>query len=160
METTTQPQSPADLDLLLEEVNTSPFIGQLTQQDIQTRMKNQTIRFFYQNGDLVGFGAWDKIDEQWREIGPFYTLIKYRGKGLGTQIVEFLVSLHVGKKLYAVTKNRTVKKLLVRLGFQPVTATALPWPIYAHLISRLTLGRLFHLVTKISFDPISQYVRK
>src|SRR5258708_23693282 len=159
METTTQPQSPADLDLLLEEVRTSPFIGQLTQQEIQTRIKDQTIRFFYENGDLVGFGAWDDIDKHWREIGPFYTLIKYRGKGLGTQIVEILVNLNAGKKLYAVTKNPTVKKLLVRLGFQPVTVTALPWAIYRHLISRLSPGRLFHLVTKFSLDPVAQYVR-
>src|SRR5258708_37558193 len=130
METTTQPQSPADLDLLLEEVNTSPFIGQLTRQEIQTRMKDRTIRFFYQNDELVGFGAWDNIDHQWREIGPFYTLIKYRSKGLGAQIVEILVSLNTGKKLYAVTKNPTVKRPLVRLGFQPVAATALPWAIY------------------------------
>ena len=69
METTNQPQSQADLDLLLAEVRPSPFIGQLTQQEIQTRIKDETIRFFYQDSELIGFGAWDNIDERWREIG-------------------------------------------------------------------------------------------
>ena len=159
MEMLDAPRSKADLDLLLQEVAASPYIGQLTPQEIETHVKDRTIRFFYDNGELVGFGAWDNIGEDWREIGPFYALNKQRGKGLGTRIVESLVNLNSTKRLYMVTKNPIVKKLAVRLGFHKVGAGELSWPIYRHLISRLTLSRFIQLVRKLSLDPVSQYIR-
>ena len=159
MEILNAPQSKADLDTLLQEVATSPYIGQLTPEEIEAHIKDHSIGFLYDDNELIGFGAWDNIGEDWREIGPFYALNKHRGKRLGAQIVESLIKLNSAKRLYLVTKNPIVKKLALRLGFHQVNARELPWPIYRHLISRITPSRIIQLVRKLSFEPVSQYIR-
>ena len=154
------PKSEADVARLLHEVNASPFIGQLTTQEVDHGLKVKTIRFFYQDGDLVGFGAWDNISSDWCEIGPFYALEVFRGQGLGTQIVGTLVMLNLNQNLYAVTKNSIVRKLFAKFGFREVGVLVLPWPIVRHLLGRVSVARLLNLTRKLSFDPISHHIKR
>jgi len=159
MEILESPKSENDLNILLQEVNLSSFIGQLTEEELRQYITNRTIYFFYDDKEVVGFGAWEAINSEWTEIGPFYNLERYRGKGLGTLIVQHLVMVNAGKKLYAVTKNSIVKKMLVKFGFQNVSVLELPWPIYGHLMSKLSLSRLFNLGRKLSLEPVAQFIR-
>ena len=153
-------KSEADLALLLHEVNASPFIGQLTPQEVEHWLKARTIRFFYQGGALVGFGAWDNLGASWCEIGPFYGLEAFRGQGLGTQIVGTLVRLNAESNLYAVTKNPIARKLFARFGFREVGILALPWSVVRHLLRRVSLGRLMNLTRKLSLDPVTHHVKE
>ncbi len=153
------PKSENDLDILLQEVNSSRYIGQLTKEEVRHFVANGTIRFFYEGNQIVGFGAWEAINPQWVEIGPFYNLEAFRGKGLGREIVRLLVTLNAGKRLYAVTKNAIVKKMMLKFGFRPVNALELPLPVYRHLISKISVARLLNLGRKLSLDPVAQYVK-
>lgn len=159
MEVLEDPKSELDMDILLQEVNASPFIGQLTRKELGRFIADRTIRFFYEADKLVGFGAWEEIDSDWCEIGPFYNMQAFRRKGLGTQIVQLLVTLNTGKKMYAVTKNPIVSKVMLKLGFHKVGVLALPWPIYRHLLARVSVSRLLNLARKISSDPVSHYLK-
>ncbi|HVO70829.1 MAG TPA: GNAT family N-acetyltransferase [Aggregatilineaceae bacterium] len=159
MDIVENPRSEADVALLLHEVSASPFIGQMTLQEVEHWLTAKTIRFFYQDVAMVGFGAWDNIDSDWCEIGPFYSLETFRGQGLGTQIVETLVTLNANSNLYAVTKNPIARKLFARLGFREVSVLALPWPVVRHLLSRVSFGRLVNLTRKLSLDPITHHIK-
>src|SRR5690349_5741122 len=132
------PKSDADIRSLLDEVNRSGFIGEVTRREIDDYLRDHTIRFFYQDGMLVGFGAWQKIDAEWRELGPFYASDKHRGKGIGKLIVDTLVQLNADSSLYAVTKNPAVKAMLERRGFQKVSVAALPASIRSFLARKIT----------------------
>src|SRR5256885_11779788 len=94
VEILSESKSEADVRALLQEVNRSGFIGEVTRQELEDYGREQTIRFFYQDGTLVGFGAWQKIDDQWREIGPLYASDKHRGKGIGKLIMDTLIELN------------------------------------------------------------------
>ena len=153
------PKSEADVALLLHEVNASPFIGQLTPQEVEHWLKVKTIRFFYQGDALVGFGAWDNFGLDWCEIGPFFSRDIFRGQGLGTQIIGILVRLNGNRNLYAVTKNPIVRKLLPRFGFREVGVLALPWPVVRQLLSRVSFGRMVNLAQKFTPDPITHHIK-
>ena len=153
------PKSEADVAVLLHEANASPFIGQLTPQEVGYWLQVKTIRFFYQEDALVGFGAWDNIGSDWCEIGPFYSREAFRGQGLGTQIVGTLIALNANRNLYAVTKNPIVRKLFDRFGFHEVGVLALPWPVVRHLLRRVSLGRLMNLTRQLSLDPVTHHIK-
>ena len=154
------PKSEADVVALVREGNASPYIGQLTREEIEHWLTVKTIRFFYRDATLVGFGAWDKIDADWCEIGPFYSLGAFRGQGLGTQIVGTLVTLNSSLNQYAVTKNPVARKLFTRFNFRQVGILALPWPIIRHLLGRVSFGRAVNLGRKFSLDPVTHYLKE
>ena len=154
------PKSEGDVARLLHEANASPFIGQVTPREVEHWRKANTIRFFYQDAVLVGFGAWDSIGSDWCEIGPFYSLESFRGQGLGTQIVSTLVTLNSNCNLYAVTKNPIARRLFARFGFHEVGVLTLPWPVVRHVLGRLSFGRLVNLTRKLSFDPVTHHIKE
>jgi GNAT superfamily N-acetyltransferase len=159
MEILLHPKSQTDIHRLLEEVNRSPFIGHVSANEMDEYIQNQTVRFFYYDGHLVGFGAWQPIEGGWCEIGPFYVVTQYRGKGIGNKIAATLTELTPGHQLVAVTKNAVVKRMLEKHGFQRAKFSALAPPVRLHIRRRLTFWRLLKLLRKISLEPPAYYVR-
>ena len=79
---------------------------------------------FQRNGDLaesdtvVGFGLVRLAEDRWWITGGLAP--EHRGRGLGTQLFEFLSGLHGETWLKVRAWNGVARKLYVRLGFLPV----------------------------------------
>src|SRR5215475_4952950 len=128
-------KSKADLLSIVQEVNQSPFIAQLSTDDVMHYAQDKTVRFLYESTEILGFVAWQNIDAIWTEIGPMYIFPKVRGNCLGTRFAKIFLELNAGKRLFAVTKNPLVKQMLLKAGFYNVTLFALPRPLLAHLLT-------------------------
>jgi GNAT superfamily N-acetyltransferase len=152
IESTSALRSIAALEALLEEVNQSPFIGALSLAELQQLLAAETIRFTYVDDELVGFGAWVVINDQWAEIGPFYMVKRFRGQGLGKQIMEDVV-VHVGnsgRNLYAVTRNTAVDKMLQGMGFRRIPIWRLPPRVLGFAMQKLGPRKLWGFFRKHS----------
>lgn len=157
-----RPRTKRETVQLLNEVNQSKFIGQISENDLENFIEVGTIRFFYdeENGELVGFGAWEEIDDIWVEVGPFFTHRRFRGQGNGRVIFETIFDLNQHRDLFAVTKNDIVGKMFARHGFRRVGLFGLPFSILLHQARRLTLRRLLNLIVKFRFERMYFFVRR
>lgn len=146
----------AELEALLEEANRSPFLGDISYGELQQLMAAASIRFTYVDGALAGFGAWERIDAAWDEVGPFYMLKAYRGRGLGKQIIVDVITHRqaAGRNLYAITRNPSVKGMLEGQGFRRVRGQQLPLPVGLHAVRKLRMRKLWQFVRKPSPGPM------
>jgi GNAT superfamily N-acetyltransferase len=162
VEVTPQPKREADVLALLDELQHSPFIGEISPDDLARLMDAETVLFFYDGDTLAGLAAWDVIHGSWVEAGPFYTVKAYRGQGLGSFMFDTVEEIHrdAGRRLYAVTKNPVVKQMFAKRGFHPVSLWTLPREIQLHLLKKLTLRKLLRHVRKLRFgDSISHFIK-
>lgn len=162
VEVTPQFQCEADVLTLLDELQHSPFIGEISPDEIARLLEAKTVRFFYDGDTLAGLAAWDVIHGPWVEVGPFYTVKAYRGQGLGSFMFDTVEEIHRDAecRLYAVTKNPVVKQMFIKRGFQQVSIWALPREIQVHLLRKLTLRRLLRHVRKLRFgDSVSHFIK-
>lgn len=151
--------SPQEIQALLDEVNRNPFIGQMSAKDMARLQAQKTIIFLYQDDHLLGFAAWEIINTQWCEVGPFYVLDAYRQLGLGKDILQRVLDMTANSQQYIVTKNPIVKKAILPFGFQQVGFWQLPRAIKFHLLRRLTPTRLLNLIRKFDLEPAVHYIR-
>jgi GNAT superfamily N-acetyltransferase len=150
------PEQPGDFDLLVAELNASPHIGEITAAEMQAFIDDETIRFFYDESGLVGFGAWVEVNERWIEVGPFYVMDAYRGHGYGKPVVRHIIEINRGRHQYGITRNPAMKRLFEKNGFHPVSAP--PAPVVVSLIERLTLSRLRQWASKFTLEPVYHFV--
>lgn len=151
--------SPEEIQTLLVEVNSNPFIGQISLEEIKRFREKKAILFLYHERDLIGFAAWEVINPQWCEVGPFYVIDAYRQHGLGKDILQRVLTLTASYQQYIVTKNPIVKKAIVPFNFRQISFWRLPWAIKLHLLRRLTPTRLLNLIRKFDLEPAGHYIR-
>ena len=152
IDVTPQPKREADVLTLLDELQHSPFIGEISLNEIARLLDGAT---------LAGIAAWDAIRGPWVEIGPFYTAKAYRGQGLGSFMVDTVETIHRdgGHRFYGVTKNPVVKRMFVRRGLHQVSMWTLPREIQIHLLKKLTLRKLLRHVSKLRLgDSVSHFI--
>jgi GNAT superfamily N-acetyltransferase len=137
-----RPQNPEDLPQLLLEVNQSPFIGEITLQELEDLIQGQSIRFYYQDGQLVGFGAWVSIRPDWVEIGPLYVAQNQQGHGTGRHITEDVITWTQNLNQYAITRNPRMMKIFVQQGFKQVSFFRLPFAVQRFSLGKLTPTKL------------------
>lgn len=156
-----RPRSKQEAEQLIEEVNESNYIGHFSEDDMEELIESDSIRFFYDEADdeLVGFGAWEEIDEEWVEVGPFFTRLKFRGQGMGRFMIDTVFELNRRRNLFAVTKNDLIRKMFTRHGFSTVALVDLPRAIILHQWRRMTLRRMWNLIAKFRFQRTSYLVR-
>ncbi|MFN8378718.1 MAG: GNAT family N-acetyltransferase [Anaerolineae bacterium] len=142
----------SDRALLVREANATPFIAMLTVANLLRLERTDSIFYYYHDAAIVGFGAWQNVNAQWAEIGPFFNRDAYRGQGLGRRFFRDVIRhLEDGEKsLYAVTKNDAVKHMLEGYGFEPTSVRQLPIPLVVHLATRLDLRRVYYGLRKMS----------
>ena len=162
LDMTPQPRQPADLQNLLDEVQHSPFIGEITPEEVERLRSIDAVRFFYDGDTLVGLAAWEVIGTGWAEVGPLYTAQAYRGHGLGSFMFDMVERMHLdaGRNMYGVTKNPQVMPMFVRRGYRQIGTLALPRAIQLHLLRRLSLRKLIQHARKLRpGDSLSHYVK-
>jgi GNAT superfamily N-acetyltransferase len=162
LEITRQPKQQADVLMLLDEVQHSPFIGEISPDDIARLLHENAVRFFYDGDALAGLAGWHVIDGTWVELGPFYAAKAYRGQGLGSLIFDTVETMHrdAGFKLYGVTKNPVVKRMFAKRGFRQVTLWALPRAVQVFLLRKLTPRWLLHHARKLRLgDAVSHFIK-
>jgi GNAT superfamily N-acetyltransferase len=157
----TLPEPPA-LKALLREVNASPFIGYLSARDLAARAEQGAIRFYHRaDGPLLGFGAWQVIDDAWCEIGPFFVTQQARGTGVGRAMFDAIVGQQrtAGYHLYVVTKNDVVRYIFRAYGFAEIAGSALPRVLRGRMLATLSLRRvLAHVLKYRPGDRITHFV--
>jgi GNAT superfamily N-acetyltransferase len=162
IEATSQPKHQTDVLALLDEMQHSPFIGEISPDEIARLLHASSVLFFYDGDTLAGLAAWDVIDGTWVEVGPFYTAKAYRGQGVGSLMfdtVERTLS-RGGHKLYGVTKNPVVKQMFVKRGFHQVAIWTLPREVWLYLLRKLTFRRLLRHGRKLRFgDSVSHFIK-
>jgi GNAT superfamily N-acetyltransferase len=154
-----QPQHSEDLPQLLLEVNLSPFIGEITLQEIEDLIQHQSIRFYYQDGQLVGFGAWVSITPDWVEIGPLYVAQNQQGHGTGRHITEDVIAWTQHLNQYAITRNPRMMKIFVQQGFEQVSFFRLPLAIQWFALRKLTPTKIMRFAAKFSPDPVMHLIK-
>jgi GNAT superfamily N-acetyltransferase len=162
LEVTEQPKRRADVLALLDEVQHSPFIGEISPGEIARLLQANTVLFFYDGDVLAGLAGWDVIGGTWVELGPFYTVKAYRGQGLGSFMVDMVEKKHIDTdhRFYGVTKNPLVKHMFSKRGFHQVRVWTLPREIQIHLLRRLTPRKLLRYVRKLRLgDSISHFIK-
>ena len=160
-EITTQPKRQADVLALLAEARYSPFIGEISLEEIEALRRAKAVLFFYDGDTLAGLGAWNPIDGVWVELGPFYTATTYRGQGLGSLMFDAVEERLRGteQRLYGVTKNPVVKRMFAKRGFRQVGVWTLPRTIQMHLLKKVTPRKLFRHVRKLRRrDSVSHFI--
>ncbi|MBI5957641.1 MAG: GNAT family N-acetyltransferase [Chloroflexi bacterium] len=162
-EITQQPKRQVDILMLLDEVKRSPFIGEISPDEITRLLREDAVLFFYEGDILAGLAGWNTIHGTWVEAGPFYTAEAYRGQGLGSLMFDTTVERlqrQAGHKLYAVTKNPMVKLMFLKRGFHQVRIWALPRAVQVYLLKKLTPRRLLRHVRKLRFgDSVSHFIK-
>jgi GNAT superfamily N-acetyltransferase len=162
LDITPQPKHRADVLSVLDEVKHSPFIGEISPEEIEQLCHAQTILFFYDGDVLAGLVGWNMIHKTWIEVGPIYTVRAYRGQGLGGFMFDTVeeMQLQAGHKLYGVTKNPVVKGMFEKRGFRRVSLWALPYEVQRYLLRKLTLRKLLHHARKLRFrDSVSHFIK-
>jgi GNAT superfamily N-acetyltransferase len=162
IEVVSQPKNEADLSLLLDEVRASKFIGEITPGEVQELIEAQTVRFFYEGEILTGFGGWIRMSAHWSEIGPFYTVEAYRGRGLGRMMFDTVIDTNTKArhKMYGVTKNPIMKSMFDKNGFRRIPFWAVPPEVQLHLLHKLTFGKLIQFMKKFSWrEPVAHYIK-
>lgn len=164
LDLTVEPCLRADADraLLVREANATPFIAMLTVANLLRLERANSIFYYYHDAEIVGFGAWQNVNAQWTEIGPFFNRDAYRGQGLGRRFFHDVI-LHLeaaDKSLYAVTKNDAVKHMLEGYGFEASSIRQLPLPLVRHLVARMDLRRVYHGLRKMSSDQPTIHLLK
>lgn len=149
------------LATLLEEANSSPFIGEIQLAEVQSLIDDRTIRFIYVDAVCAGFGAWIRINAHWDEIGPLYVSEKFRGQGLGKQIIKAILEecQQHGTSLYAVTRNPAVKHIFKKEGFHQISLLKLPLSVQIFALRKLTPRKLLRFLQKSHPEPVSQFIR-
>jgi hypothetical protein len=157
-----QAPDPAQLNALVEEVKTTPFIGIFTLEELHALQAAGSIRYFYDEDGLAGFAAWVNIGNEWVEIGPIYAAISHRAKGIGNVLADFVVEYNIeqGRKVYGVTKNDIVKKMFRRHGFSQMSFWQLPFILKRYTLRRIAnLERLVQLWRKRTHDTMAHFIR-
>jgi GNAT superfamily N-acetyltransferase len=157
-----QPKRQADVLALLSEMQHSPFIGEISAEEIAHLLRANTVLFFYDGDTLAALAGWEVIHLPWVEVGPFYTAKAYRGQGLGSFMFDTVEEIHrdAGHELYGVTKNPVVKQMFAKRGYHQVRVWWLPRAIQLHLLRKLTLRKLFRHVRKLRFgDSVSHFIK-
>lgn len=149
-----------DIDVVLDEMKSTKYIGEVTLKEIEQHVSSGTIRFLYDGDKLLGFGAWQVVNPEWREIGPLYIIETAREKGVARQMIDEMFAINAAYNLYVVTKNPVIGYLAKQYQFTQVSMAKLPKPLKLHLIRKFTPIRIIHLVTKFSRDPVLHYIRK
>jgi GNAT superfamily N-acetyltransferase len=159
---TQQPKRQADVLTLLDEVQRSPFIGEISPDEITRLLHANAILFFYDGDTLAGLAGWNVIHGPWVEVGPFYAAKAYRGQGLGSFMVDTVEKIHrdAGHKLYGVTKNPVVKQMFAKRGYHQARVWTLPREVQLHLLRKLTLRKLFRHGRKLRLgDSVSHFIK-
>ena len=157
-----QPKRQSDVLALLSEMRNSPFIGEISADEIADLLRANSVLFFYDGDTLAALAGWEVIHAPWVEVGPFYTAKAYRGQGLGSFVFDTVEEIQrdTGHKLYGVTKNPLVKRMFARRGYHQVRVWRLPRAIQRHLLRKLTLRKLLRHVRKLRFgDSVSHFVK-
>jgi GNAT superfamily N-acetyltransferase len=157
-----QPKRQADVLALLSEMQYSPFIGEISAEEIAHLLRANTVLFFYDGDILAALAGWEMIHAPWVEVGPFYTAKAYRGQGLGSFMFDTVEEIHrdAGHKLYGVTKNPVVKQMFAKRGYRQVRVWTLPRAVQLHLLRKLTLRKLLRHVRKLRFgDSVSHFIK-
>jgi GNAT superfamily N-acetyltransferase len=122
-----------------------------SEQELDHHIQTKTIRLFYMGGDLAGMSAWIPFDQgRWCELGPFYTMNAFRGKGLGKQLImtAMTVNKEQGRNLYGVSKNDIVKHIFTTQGMKHVSFLHLPPHVLYYLVRKYSISRaLRHINT-------------
>jgi GNAT superfamily N-acetyltransferase len=156
------PKRQTDVLTLLDEVQHSPFIGEISPNEIARLLRANAVLFFYDGETLAGLAGWDVIGGTWVELGPFYTAKAYRGQGLGSLIFDTVERMHrdEGHTLYGVTKNPVVKQMFAKRGFHQVGIWSLPREVQVYLLRKMTLRKLLRHVRKLRFgDSVSHFIK-
>lgn len=110
---------------------------------------------------LVGFGRKQKANENWSEIGSVYVAPDKRGRGIGKEIVDDLISSVEGNAFF-VTGNPVVSHLAQQRGFCKRKFTDLPKEVLIGLVKdRLSnSARGIHTVSAILDGGKSVWMRE
>jgi GNAT superfamily N-acetyltransferase len=157
-----QPKRQADVLMLLDELQHSPFIGEISADEITRLLHANAVLFFYDDDVLAGLAGWEVIGATWVELGPFYTAKAYRGQGLGSAMFDAVEKIHhdAGHTLYGVTKNPVVKQMFTKRGFHQVRMWALPREVQVYLLRKMNLRKLLRHVRKLRFgDSVSHFIK-
>jgi len=148
------PRDDADRGLLVREANATPYIAMLTVRDLRQLERADSILYYYHEAEPAGFGAWQNVNAQWAEIGPFFSRDAYRGQGMGRRLFrDVILQLEAAhKSLYAVTRNDAVKHMLEGYGFEPSPFNRLPAALVWHVAKRLDARRVYYGIRKLSHD--------
>mgnify|MGYP001195800512 CR=1 FL=1 len=162
VEVTPQPKREADVLALLDELQHSPFIGEISADEIARLLRANAILFFYDGDTLAGLAGWNVIHGPWVEVGPFYAAEAYRGQGLGSFMFDSVeaMQLQAGHKLYGVTKNPVVKQMFAKRGFYQVKIWILPREVQVYLLRKLTLRKLLRHGRKLRLGDSSSHFIK
>ena len=158
-----QVKQETDLDALLAEIHETRFIAELTRQDIETMIREQAIRFFYEGDQCAGFGAWIAINDQWSEVGPFYVAADFQGHGLGKRLLQTVTeaNLNAGKKAIGITINPAMKHVFEKTGYQQVPITGLPLAVNLYMLRKLKPQRLLTMFKNVNADDkVAYYVKR
>ena len=153
--------SPETLHALVAEANLSPFIGELQVNELIEMQHANAIRFMYVDGELVGFGGWVLIGDDWCEDGPFFVSGRFRGQGLGRQIIHAIIEQPdlSQRHQYAITRNPAVKAILRSEGFQQVSFLKLPSIVQLFLVRKINLRKISQFLRKRHPEPAAHFVR-
>jgi GNAT superfamily N-acetyltransferase len=157
-----QPKHQMDVRTLLDEMNGSPFIGDISAVEIDRLIRAHSVLFFYDGEVLVGLAGWDAFDGAWIELGPFYTAEVHRGQGVGSFMFDTVeqVHSHTIHNLYGVTKNPMVKHMFAKHHFHQVRIWTLPREVQIHLLRKLSLRRLLRYLRKLRFgDSVNHFIK-
>ncbi|MBX3066566.1 MAG: GNAT family N-acetyltransferase [Anaerolineae bacterium] len=159
MNVLTEPRSTQELETILIEVNNSPHIGEITLEEMETFIQKNTIRFYYENEQFMGFGAWVIINAAWIEVGPLYVAQAARSHGIGRQITEDVIMQNKALNQYAVTRNPPMKHIFMQQGFRAVSLFRLPFVVQRFLVSKIRLRKLLRFASKRSPESVSHLIR-
>ena len=146
------------LNPLLKEMANSPYIALVEWDDLHALANYETVRFCYEADDLIGIGAWQELNENWCELGPFYVVKAHRGKEYGKSIIKRIMTLTQSCKHYAVTKNPAAKHIFAKNGLREVNPLHLPPIIRNHLSAKASMRRIGTMLRKANLQMPTHYI--
>lgn len=128
---TTRQLSDTELDMLIDEVRKffSPIVGYKDKWG-----KLAVVYIATSNKQLLGVCGAEK-NRNWLMLHPFVVLEKYHGKGIGSLLMQHLVSESKDKNIFFGTQNVALAKIARRNGFKMITSQfSLPLIVNIYLI--------------------------
>ena len=120
-----------EIGILVEETRKSPHIGLIT----PNVWKQLPVMYAAEiDNKLLGVCVVVPL-KSWIKIGPVVVLNQHQKQGVGSLLLKRVNKDYLTKNLYIGSSNVGIKKIVIRLGFEPVGFWKLPREVKRYLMS-------------------------
>ena len=108
----------------------------------------------YVNKEFAGVCGIDVINSSWAKVGPVIVLSKFRGKGLGKLMIDYVLKDYKDRNLFIHSSNPAMIRIIEKTTFKKLnSALEVPLRVSVYLLSK-------HILLNLDLNMVKYYLKK